>query len=766
MDSSQNLVQRVLKKFSETEIRLLTLFIFVALIFTVFTAIGIQNIRLESDLSTLDPQDIPVTALQNKINTDFNRFESLVILIELDYETDSDIYDIRDPRIIQYTIDLESELSEESTIGEIFSPGSVFKQIGVPETLEESKLIISEIPELEGFFDRGYEWTIIFIEADVGGDSAKIQALNDEIDEILKRVSTPGGIKVTTTGDAPLNSAIFNLLISDAFFTLILSSSLIFILIFILERSIKQALIIMSPLMIGLIWTLGIMGWASIPITIATAAMGAMLLGLGVEYSIFLHSRYKEERLSKDLENSISEAVSTVGATLVSSGTTTLIGFLALSLSIFPVLSDLGLTLALGIGFMLSSTIIILPMFIIIDERIEARFRGEKEIRHQLETEKKEAKKIGLSSAYKAYGKLIANRPVLVLIISLGITAIMFVGIQQINNQNVDFETILPENLEEIVGYIKLTDEFGDDTSLLIYVEIDPTFPGSNEPQDIRDPRVIEYIDILTKKSENLQNFIAVSSISQIVKNSNQGQIPKTIASESEVFEIALQQNLITSDFAATLVRISVDEDALNEEVEVVKQLKSLIDETERPAGLKVRPSGGLVVDQELNSLNAPDSQKTSIIALAGVIVFLYLLTRSIKSTVLPLLTVVVSIFWILGLTGFFQVPFNNITQSVLTMIIGIGIDFGLQVVNRFNQEIEKHDRKKAMEITLQNILSPMVITVVAALIGFRAMGLGQLKVMADLGTLMSFGITASMLVAISLVASLTLLAYRDKKKK
>jgi predicted RND superfamily exporter protein len=172
------------------------------------------------------------------------------------------------------------------------------------------------------------------------------------------------------------------------------------------------------------------------------------------------------------------------------------------------------------------------------------------------------------------------------------------------------------------------------------------------------------------------------------------------------------------------------------------------------------------VVQSELDSLNNPDSQRTSLIAFAGIIILLYILTRSVKSTVLPLLTVVLSIIWILGSTGFFRVPFNNITQSVLTMIIGIGIDFGLQVVNRFNQEVERNDKKTAMKETLANILTPMIITVLAALIGFRAMGLGQLKVMADLGVLMGIGITASMIISVSFIAALTVLTYREKKKE
>jgi predicted RND superfamily exporter protein len=59
------------------------------------------------------------------------------------------------------------------------------------------------------------------------------------------------------------------------------------------------------------------------------------------------------------------------------------------------------------------------------------------------------------------------------------------------------------------------------------------------------------------------------------------------------------------------------------------------------------------------------------------------------------------------------------------------------------------------MKNTLKYTLYPMTITVIAALIGFRAMALGELKLMGDLGLTLSFGIVSAMLVAVSLVAAL-----------
>ncbi|RMF90400.1 MAG: RND family transporter, partial [Methanobacteriota archaeon] len=62
---------------------------------------------------------------------------------------------------------------------------------------------------------------------------------------------------------------------------------------------------------------------------------------------------------------------------------------------------------------------------------------------------------------------------------------------------------------------------------------------------------------------------------------------------------------------------------------------------------------------------------------------------------------------------------------------------------------------------TLSAVIAPMSTTTIAALIGFRAMSLGTLKMMGDLGTVMSLGVLASMVAAITLVPSLLMISEK-----
>jgi len=51
-----------------------------------------------------------------------------------------------------------------------------------------------------------------------------------------------------------------------------------------------------------------------------------------------------------------------------------------------------------------------------------------------------------------------------------------------------------------------------------------------------------------------------------------------------------------------------------------------------------------------------------------------------------------------------------------------------------------------------------MLTTTLAALIGFQAMSLGKLTFLGDMGTIMSYGVAASMVAAITIVPALVII--------
>lgn len=210
----------------------------------------------------------------------------------------------------------------------------------------------------------------MMVRANVGSGEESVQDFTDLINQKLDAYSEPAGTNIMLTGSAPLRVTIVDILRHDAVFTLIIAFLIILALLVVLLRSFTEPLLISVPLMVGILWTGGTLGWLGVKLSFATAGLGAMLLGLGVEYGVFMLSRYKEVRNHKSSEESMFIAVPAVGSAILGSGTTTIVGFLALTLSITPMMQNLGFSLALGIFYCIISAVVIEPVVIEVTERI------------------------------------------------------------------------------------------------------------------------------------------------------------------------------------------------------------------------------------------------------------------------------------------------------------------------------------------------------------------------------------------------------------
>jgi hypothetical protein len=343
------------------------------ILITTILGVGIKNISLQTDLKKEMPQDLPVFQLNDKISDTFGGQDTVILLFQIDDELDkrTGVDDIRHPYVMQSLLLLENMLGEESSVDEIVSPAGYFKGKQF-FTLDNTRSILDSQPGSDMFFSKDYKSTVMYIRSDVGSSEDKINDLTKLIKENIGAVPSIPGVKVSLTGNPPMRTTISQLFIHDAEYTLMLAALIILLLLFFMERSITKGLLVFFPLIIGLIWTMGTMGWLNIPLSVATVGLGAMILGLGVEYGVFMLTRYKEERgLGNGQLESLLVAVPSVGGAIFGSGMTTIVGFLALTLSTLPMMQKLGITLALGIGFTLISAVFVAPVIIILEENFE-----------------------------------------------------------------------------------------------------------------------------------------------------------------------------------------------------------------------------------------------------------------------------------------------------------------------------------------------------------------------------------------------------------
>ncbi|MFH1642120.1 MAG: MMPL family transporter [Nanoarchaeota archaeon] len=366
-------LELALEKLARLQKRYALLIFIIVVLITGFLAIGVKDIRLQTDLTKEMPQDLPIFQLNNKISDTFGGQDTIIILFRLDDTLDiqDGINDIRHPYVIQSIMALEAVIKKESSVDSVTSAAQYFRSEQF-YTLGHVKSILDSKSSSYAFFSRDYKSTLMYIKADVGSSEEKIIKLAELIQGNIDSVPGIPGVKVSITGNPPMRVVMMQLLSHDAGFTLLFAALIILILLFIMEKSFTKGLLVFTPLMIGLIWTMGTMGWLKIPLSIATVGLGAMILGLGVEYGVFMLTRYNEEReKGKSQLKSLIIAVPGVGSAIFGSGMTTIVGFLALTLSVMPMMQHLGQSLALGIAFSLVSAIVAAPVIIILAENFE-----------------------------------------------------------------------------------------------------------------------------------------------------------------------------------------------------------------------------------------------------------------------------------------------------------------------------------------------------------------------------------------------------------
>ena len=348
---------------------------------TLFLAYGFTKINIESDMSKEMPKDLPVFKLKDKVADKFGGADIILVVFTLDPSINikDSPTDIRDPRVVSSIIELENRLKKESSIDDIYSLGSIFQTTGVPETLTEIKYVLEQVPGSAQFVSDDYTTTLMYVTATLGLDENKIRDVTDVVKNHIKHLSKPAGLEITITGVPPIRNTLLEYLVKDIKYTILIAGIIIFILLIILERSFPKAALIFSPVALGLIWTIGAMGWVNLSLSIATVGIGAMILGLGVEYGIFLLHRYKDERESgKTQQESLQTTVSSIGSAIIGSGTTTIIGFSSLMLASMPMLQHLGATLALGIFCSLSAAVFVGPSIIILEEDFQVWYNHHK----------------------------------------------------------------------------------------------------------------------------------------------------------------------------------------------------------------------------------------------------------------------------------------------------------------------------------------------------------------------------------------------------
>ncbi len=134
------------------------------------------------------------------------------------------------------------------------------------------------------------------------------------------------------------------------------------VLLFAAMRCWRTALLSLTAVLLAVLWMLGTMGWAGIPLTAMSNSAPTILLALGTAYVMHLAAAAQRRAASSGSPQQIAAyALREVRLGMLVAGLTTIVGYGSLTLSRVPVVHGFGLALASGILAVMAVGLFVLP---------------------------------------------------------------------------------------------------------------------------------------------------------------------------------------------------------------------------------------------------------------------------------------------------------------------------------------------------------------------------------------------------------------------
>lgn len=333
--------------------------------------------KAETDVETFMPQDTQVLKDIHKLRDIVGTTDQVSIVFE-----GKDILSSSSLNWVDATTnEIEKEFSQ--VVVKSNSITEVFKKLNDGEipTGSELKGLMDDIPEQQQKLlinESGTKGVIT-----VGIKHLEAEPLKNFIDKLNQYLidNQPDNMETMVTGKSVLDVEMVSGLTTGRYKMTLLGMALVFLGLLAVYRHPIKALIPLLPITLIIGWSGAVMYLAEISYTPLTATLGALIIGIGTEFTILIMERFYEERENGSSSiDAIRIANQKTGKSIFASAITTIGGFSALLVSDFVILSNFGMMTLINISLALFSTIVVMPaVLIILDRFVKTKPRIEKE---------------------------------------------------------------------------------------------------------------------------------------------------------------------------------------------------------------------------------------------------------------------------------------------------------------------------------------------------------------------------------------------------
>jgi predicted RND superfamily exporter protein len=602
------------------------------------------------------------------------------------------------------------------------------------------------------------------------------KSLMEALEEMALGASSQqdNGVKVFFTGAHPIAMAEAKTLRFDMQSSFFSSLILVLLLFLLAYRRWITLLFAGFPLIGGIQLTMGIASLSLGSLNILTSAFSAILVGLGIDFSIHLYNRYHYERaLGANIPSAIETALTQTGEGIWTGAFTTILAFAVLYFSRVQGIVELAFLVSVGLLCLLVCTYFVLPSFLIWVDQRKRPFSYQ-----PLQT-------LGL----KNLSSTLEKNTALFFLGFIGLTLFFVFFALRIEVER-DFRNLRPKQIQSLKVLDQMAKAFGGRKMEAVTIhegkELQSLLFKEEELVKVLEKYQIEgKLDSFTSLSNLIPSPERQKRVANVIRESiDLERVRQNFikALEKNGFEVSGYQPFIQSledlnrgdakIFPPERLIASLDggffkkgiERLLVKKGETYKIVSHLyyqkgrlsLDRLEKDlSGISV--TGPERVESEILRIVKEDLYLLTPIAFFIILFLVFLHFRTWRTTLFTLTPLTMGLVWMVGAMSLFGIRINFVNAVVLPMIIGMGIDNGVHLMHRY-LEGEERDAGHALRTTGR----AMVMCSLTTMLGFGSLITARYQALSTMGWVTILGIGFCLITSLCFLPTLLIL-WRGK---
>lgn len=503
---------------------------------------------------------------------------------------------------------------------------------------------------------------------------------------------------------------------------------------------------------IGIVAAFGIMGFIGLPLNLVTISGLPILVGLGVDFAIQMHSRFDEEiDHGREPAGITGRVMSHLGPALALAMIAAVIGFSALQLSRVPMIRQLGFMLMIGVAVLFFAVILVPLAALTLRERRKPTPATDPN------------KKAGFLERAVEFLALVARPVVLPLTVVAVVILVFGLAVGGRVTIQTDPERWVPQDGETVKELKALRENTGFSSELGFLVRSADTTstPDSQWIDQFGRYEADKHPNVLLRPTSlpEVINAVTTGPVTQdqmarilgVLRTAGQTQPAMRDVHRSFVTEDDREQNLVFPIAPVSLGERQTLLDEMNKDLEGAQK---------PPAGTTATPSGLAVVGIALVNALEANREAMTFLALGLVALWLLIVYRSLTKTLLTLMPVVLAVGAAEGVAWLTGLELSPLTTVSAPLIIAVCAEFSILIMSRYTEERGRgRDPVDAVRFGAVRIGRAFVASGLTLFGGFLAIALSPFPLLRGFGILVSLKTVIAVLSALMLLPPLLIWA-------